>query len=151
MWFAIFDEEFTKQTFLRDPRLYWIGLEDYCFSLKIMAMGLLKGIFNGLFIYLFVFMVMNGTGTSANGHNGSFWFSSAVLYAIVVINANMWIMQKTNSHTWFSALWAIGSILSYFLWWWFEGLYSWSNGMYEIFNDVMGQGRVWLILILALW
>ena len=32
MWFAIFDQEFQKKEFVKDPYLYWIGISDACYS-----------------------------------------------------------------------------------------------------------------------
>lgn len=32
IWFAIFDWEYSKKTFLKKPKLYRIGMEDVCFN-----------------------------------------------------------------------------------------------------------------------
>ena len=34
MWFAMFDEQFTKKEFHNEPKHYWIGLNDFYFSYK---------------------------------------------------------------------------------------------------------------------
>lgn len=52
-------------------------------------MSVIKGILMGLFITLFVFCSLNGYQVGEYGDNGSFWLSSAVLYGIIVIDANV--------------------------------------------------------------
>mmetsp|Transcript_40657 Transcript_40657/g.53331 ORF Transcript_40657/g.53331 Transcript_40657/m.53331 type:complete len:254 (-) Transcript_40657:412-1173(-) len=151
MWFAVFDEEFKKGTLHNEPKHYWIGLSNHYFSFKLLTTTVLKGIANGLLIYLFIFESLNGNQVAGDGTNGSLWQSSAVLYAIVVINANLWVLQRTNSHTWVSTFWIVASILSYFFFWWFESLFPWSSYMYGTFGQTMGVGKVYLVIMLNVW
>ncbi len=92
MWYAIFDEEFTKSTFLNVPKHFWIGLTDEYYSISLLSLSLLKGIVNGLAITLYVFCTLNGYRIGADGDNGSFWMSSSIIYGVVVINANIWVL-----------------------------------------------------------
>ncbi len=92
MWYAIFDEEFTKNTFLNVPKHFWIGLTDEYYSISLLSLSLLKGIVNGLAITLYVFCTLNGYRIGADGDNGSFWMSSSIIYGVVVINANIWVL-----------------------------------------------------------
>lgn len=92
MWFAMFDEEFTKRALLHEPKHYWIGLANEYFSLKLLTGTVLKGIFSGLFIFLYIFISLNGLSIGPDGTDDSFWLSSAVLYAIIVIDANVWVL-----------------------------------------------------------
>jgi len=151
LWFAIFDEEFSKQTFLNEPKHFWIGLYDEYYSFKLLTLSVIKGIINGLLIFLFVFCSIDGLHVGAEGKNGSFWVSSATVYAIVVINANLWILQRTCTHTWVSTVLIFLSIASYFLFWWLENLFPFSTSMYRIFNKSMSEGRVYLVIILNAW
>ena len=92
MWFAMFDEEFTKTTLLTEPKHYWIGPSNEYYTLKLLTLSTIKGMINSLWIFLFVFCSLNGYNVpSSDGINGDFWLSSAVLYAIVVILANLYI------------------------------------------------------------
>ena len=151
MWFAMFDEQLTKSTFLNEPKHYWIGLCNEYFSFKQLTGTVLKGIVSGLFIYLYVFHTLNGYRISSDGSADSFWLSSAVLYGVVVVDANVWVLQRTNSHTWWSTFFISASILSYFIIFWLESLFPWSTYMYRIFDDTMGDSRVWLVIFLAVW
>lgn len=142
MWFAIFDEEFTKKTLHTEPQHYWIGLNDYYFTFKLLTLNVIKGILNGMLIFYFVFYSLNGDQVSEEGLNGSFWMSSAVLYALVVINANMWVAQRTCTHTGVSTFWIWGSILSYFVFFWLENFFTFSTSMYRIYGHTMADTRV---------
>ena len=60
MWFAIFDEEFTKEQFTHDPYLYWIGISDACYTYGKLWRVVFQAIGNALIIDLFVFYSLNG-------------------------------------------------------------------------------------------
>ena len=103
---------------------------------------MIKCIVKGMFIFYLVFYSLNGDHVGELGRNGSFWMSSAVLYALVVINANVWVAQRTCTHTAMSTFWIWGSILSYFIFWWFESLFPLSTSMYRIYGETMADTRV---------
>jgi len=151
MWFAIYDEEFTKKAFLNEPKHYRIGLTNEYYTFKLLVLTVLKGIFNGLLIYLFVFESLNGLHISPSGANDSFWLSSTLIYAIVVINVNVYIAQRTSTHTWVSTFLLTGSVLVFFLTWWVENLFSFSTVLYGIFDHSMSDVRSWLVIFLAFW
>ena len=151
MWFALFDEEFTKASFLTEPKHYWIGLANQYYTFKLLTWNVIKAIFNGLLITLFVFITLNGYAIAAEGYGGSFWASGAIVYGMVVINANLWILQRTSSHTIWSSLLIAISILSYFLCFWLENLFPFSGPLYRSFGQTIWDGRAWLVIILSLW
>ena len=93
IWFAVFDEEFPKQTLLTQPLLFWIGLKNEYYTFKLLTLTVVKGILVGLMITLLVFCSLNGIEIQGEAYNGSFWLSSAVLYGIVVIDANVFILH----------------------------------------------------------
>lgn len=92
MWFAMFDEEFDKSTFHNFPQHYWIGLANHYYTYKELVITVFKGMLNGLLMYLFIFMTLNGNRVASDGSAGSLWLSSSIIYAVVVINANAWIV-----------------------------------------------------------
>ena len=77
---------------IREPKHFWIGLKNEYFSFRLLTMTVLKGIFIGLLITLLVFCSINGFAIENAGYNGSFWLSSAILYAIVVVDANVYVL-----------------------------------------------------------
>ena len=92
MWFAMFDEEFAKSAFHNSPEHYWIGLANHYYTYKELVITVFKGMLNGLLMYLFIFMSLNGHRVASDGSAGSLWLSSSIIYAVVVINANAWIV-----------------------------------------------------------
>lgn len=151
MWFAIFDEEFSKKTFLTEPKHYWIGLKDEYYTFKLLTLNVIKGIFVGLMITLLVFCSLNGFHIAEPGFNGSFWMSSAILYGVVVIDANVYVMQVTCTHTWPSTALILASILSYFFLFWLENLFTWSGPMYTIFGHTMSDRRTYMVFLINTW
>lgn len=88
----MFDQEFTKSTFLTDPRKYCIGLTNDYFSYNLVTRTIMKGMFNGMLTTLFVYQALNGHNIGSTGLTGDFWVSGTLIYAIVVVNANLFVM-----------------------------------------------------------
>ena len=151
IWFAVFDEEFPKQTLLTQPLLFWIGLKNEYYTFKLLTLTVIKGILVGLMITLLVFCSLNGVEIQSEAYNGSFWLSSAVLYGIVVIDANIFILQQSSTHTWPSLTLIFASMLSYFLLFWLESLFPWSGPMYRVFGHTMSYGRIYLVFLINTW
>ena len=149
--FAMLDQEFTKKTFLTDPRKYCIGLTNEYFSYNLVTRTIFKGIFNGLLTVMFVINGLNGSHVGAYGLNGDLWVSGTLIYAIVVVNANLFVMQRTSTHNWVSTIFLILSVASFYLCFFVESLYPWSGPLYKLWDHAMMQKRVWLIFLLCMW
>lgn len=128
-----------------------IGLTNEYFSSNLVTRTVLKGMFNGLLMTLFVLHGINGYHVGMNGHNGDLWVSGTLIYAIVVVNANLFVMQRTSTHTVMSTIFLTLSVASFFLCFYMESMYPWSGPLYRLFSIAMTQKRVWLIFILAFW
>ena len=151
MVFAILDQEYTKEVFLTDPSKYVIGLLNEYFSATLVTRTVMKGIFNGMMITLFVFQGLNGDQIGAMGENGDLWVSGTLVYAIVVVNANLFVMQRTSTHTWISSIFLFLSVASFFLCCYMESFYPWAGPLYRLWPNLMMKRRVWLILLLSFW
>ena len=152
MWFAIFDEEFTKEQFVHDPYLYWIGISDACYTYGKLWRVVFQAIGNALIIDLFVFYSLNGRYIdNLEGKTGSFWESATLVYAIVVIVANIYILQRTNTHTVWSTLFIFLSILSFFLAFWFENLFFFFYDVYTIYPELMDNVKTYAVIVVACW
>ena len=112
---------------------------------------MLKGILIGLLITLLVFLSLDGFAIEKTGYNGSFWLCSAVLYGVVVINANVYVLQQTSTHSWPSLVLVFVSILSYYFFFWLENLFTFSGPMYRIFGHTMSYGRIYLVTLINVW
>ena len=149
--FAMLDQEFTKKVFLTEPQKYCIGLTNEHFSYNLVTRTIFKGMFNGLLMVLFVMQGLNGTRVGSHGINGDLWVSGTLIYAIVVVNANLFVMQRTSTHNWISTTFLILSVASFYLCFYVENLYPWSGPLYRLWNHAMQQKRVWLVFFLCFW
>lgn len=151
MIFAILDQEYVRERFMTDPSLYIIGLTNEYFNTSLVTRTILKGMFNGLLMILFVFHGLNGGQIGSYGKNGDLWVSGTLVYAIVVVNANLFVMQRTSSHTWWSSIFLILSVASFYACFYFESLYPWSGPLYHLWDHAMYQKRIWIVFLLAFW
>lgn len=151
MIFAIFDQEYTREQFLTNPSHYVIGLTNEYFTNNLVARTIAKGMFNGLLMVFFVYHGLNGDHIGATGANGDMWVSGTVVYAIVVVNANLFVMQRTSNHTWMSSIFLILSAASFFILFYLLSLQTWSGPIYRIFGYTMTESRVWLVFLLCFW
>lgn len=85
------------------------------------------------------------------GENGDLWVSGTLVYAIVVVNANLFVMQRTSTHTWISSIFLFLSVASFFLCCYMESFYPWAGPLYRLWPNLMTKRRVWLILLLSFW
>ena len=60
MWFALFDFEHLKDTFLHRFELYHLGMKSQCFSSVIFLKWLFTALAQGFFIYLVGMISMTG-------------------------------------------------------------------------------------------
>lgn len=149
--FAMLDQEVTKKTFLTDPQKYCIGLTNEYFSYNLVTRTIFKGIFNGLLTVMFVMQGLNGSHVGEYGKNGDLWVSGTLIYAVVIVNANLFVMQRTSTHNWISTTFLILSVASFYLCFYVESLYPWSGPLYQLWDHGMGQKRVWIIFFLCAW
>jgi len=69
MYFALFDFEYTKQTFMKKPKLYKIGMSSSCFSYRIFGMWLVYAMIHGFIIYQICFGLFLDTNLSSQVNN----------------------------------------------------------------------------------
>ena len=102
-------------------------------------------------IDMFVFFALNGTAIDdIRGHTGGFWESATLVYAIVVIVANLFILQRTNTHTVWSTLLIALSIASFFIAFWFENLFFFFYDVWAIFPQLMGNFKTYTIIVVLI-
>ena len=152
MWFAVFDEEYTKEQFVRDPYLYWIGITDACYTYGKLWRTVFQAIGNALLIDLLVFGSLNGAHlVDSEGKNGTFWESATLVYGIVVIMANMYILQRTNTHSVWSTLLIFSSIAVFFFLFWLENLFFFFYPVWTVFPELMSNMKTYLVILVACW
>ena len=109
MWFAVFDQEYEKEVFLRSPNLYIIGLKDSYFNKYVFWRWFTFAWIEGMLLMACSFILRQG-GLNLDGNQ---------VFAAVVVCVNVKIMFISYQFTFFSLFWAVGSILLFF------GLFDW--------------------------
>ena len=93
-------------------------------------------------------MSLNGTSIdNKRGETGSFWESATLVYACVVIVANLFILQRTNTHTVGSTVLIVLSIALFFVCFWFENLFFFFYDVWSIFPKLMGNFKTYTIIV----
>lgn len=59
MWFAVFDQEYDKERFLKDPKLYRIGIDDVFFNKTVFWRWFLYGVWQGTLMLAVAFITMD--------------------------------------------------------------------------------------------
>ena len=59
IWFAVFDWEHPKETFLREPRMYKIGLNDVFFDYAAFWRWFIYGVWQGILLTILVMFTFN--------------------------------------------------------------------------------------------
>ena len=93
MWWALFDFEHTKETFMNKPRLYRIGMDHTKFSMKIFWTWIAFATYQTVLILFFciVFIQMNPE-VPEGGLIYNFWASGHMTYLVCVILANFCLL-----------------------------------------------------------
>jgi phospholipid-transporting ATPase len=104
MWFAIFDLEYDKETLLTKPKYYIIGLENMCFSNYKFFKWIFYAMWQSIVLILLSFIPFEQQG-------GSLWLEGNFVYLGIIIIVNINVLTATNSYTWISLLFQVGSIV----------------------------------------
>jgi len=114
MWFALFDFERTKDDFLRRPGLYQIGLRSECFGTKIFWKWIGYGAFQALII-LCICLIAFDLSVTPEGMTTGLWVSGAVVYAGIVLVANVKLLDSMSTHDGWGDLMCVASIVAYWV------------------------------------
>lgn len=151
MWFAIFDEEFPKHVYLAEPHHYRIGMQDAYYSYKLLVQNQFRAVAQGFFVFAFTYFALDGSKVQGDGKDMGFWFAGNTLYGSIVIVGNVWILQRTSTHTVVSVVLCVLSILSFFFCYWFVSAFFKYGSDYKLFGENMSTGLTYLSMLLAAW
>lgn len=98
-----------------------------------------------------VFESMDHFTQSIQGRTGSFWVDGTNVNAAIVIVCNLKILYETNTHTWQSACIFAGSIISFYLYLWWEQMYHFFPNVYLIFPEMFTTHTILCMLLCAWW
>jgi magnesium-transporting ATPase (P-type) len=114
IWFAIFDWEHDKKTFLSNPNLYKIGMHDVFFNYLEFTRWFFYAVWQGILI-MFLVLYTFEVGTIRNGQlSGLVLEGNYVYYAIIVV-VNIKVLISSFQYTWWMMFWIFGSIILYYL------------------------------------
>lgn len=113
-WFAVFDWQFKKEVFLRDPSLYKIGLKNKCFSSFIFWRWYFYATWQSLCIMIFSLMIMDYSTSfgihltdifkenpdlSAGVIQGSIWIDGTYILQAIILLVTVKLIVSTTTHT----------------------------------------------------
>lgn len=115
MYYAIMDRELPNEALLLDPIHYELGFKGLLFSSSKFWEWILEACLQGLLILLIsVFALCYTTGSKHDGQIDPMSVATVLVYGMVVIFVNIKVFLFSYSHTIYSILIQLLSILSYF-------------------------------------
>ena len=91
IWFAVFDWEHDKETFLANPKLYRIGLEDIFFNKTTFWRWFFYAVWQGTLLMFLAFYTLDGSSNS-QGTLGCLSFDGNFVFCSLVIIVNIKIL-----------------------------------------------------------
>ena len=80
-----------------------------------------------------------------------YWLAGTLVFAIVVLIANLKVAQKLNNHTWVSTAFLVASVLSFWFMFWIESFSAGVPTMYWLFEQFKTQGILYLVMLWCCW
>ncbi|CDW78607.1 phospholipid-translocating p-type flippase family protein [Stylonychia lemnae] len=150
VWYAIFDFQHTKEYFLTTPKSYDIGLKNKCFGTRVFWLWFANGAFSAA-VVLFVGLYAMEVSLDEEGKTNGLYISGSVVYAGVVIIANMKILNSLNIFGFWCELLVFLSILVYFLVLLIESQIISFPEIFGLFGPIMGQPVTYFSLLFMLF
>lgn len=147
MWFALFDQEFSKEELLETPAHFKIGLKNLSFGKYRFWRWIFYGICQTLALQIIGFYSLEGGHALYDdfGQPSSLWVTGTHIYGMVVIMVNMKVAYSTHSHTIYSTLIVFLSIASFYVMFFIESQISFFKQLYGVFNYAMRIPAFYLI------
>lgn len=149
MYYALFDFQFFKPTFMQNPLLYKIGMNSSCFSMTIFAKWLLLALFHGFIIYCVCMLALINTPVVQNdGKDIGFWVAGHATYGSAVLIANLVILHKFNNFTKYGEALVGLMVFAYFFFMLVLSLIE-QGYLNHIFFSMFGMLRIWLAFLIC--
>jgi len=88
-------------------------------------------------LFLFCFYAEDGVVVNNEAKNGSFWVDGTMVYAAVVLVVNIKMAHKTNTHTWASTFFIVGSVVVFWIWLALESAFAAFPDVYKMFLELL--------------
>lgn len=114
IWFAVFDWEHDKETFLRNPSLYRIGIENVFFNDWVFWRWFGYAIWQGTLLLFLSFYTID-LAMNKYGKLGCLTLDGNFVFGAIVIIVNVKILISSYQYTFWAVFWVAISIASFFL------------------------------------
>lgn len=145
IWFAVFDWEQNKETFLSDPKYYAVGIHDVFFNHMAFARWFGYAVWQGILLVVLVFFTFN-EGTIQDGQlTGINLDGTFVFYAIVWV-VNVKVLISSYEVTFWMLFWIFLSLL---MWYASYVLFSFaipSTTLYGLIQQTFVMAQNYLVL-----
>lgn len=148
-YFAIFDFEFSKSTFLSQPQHYELGFGHNFFNFKVFWQWIGYAMIYCALMNIFCIWVPSNSD-SAEGKLYGLWASGHLVLACSVLLCNLKMLQMFNLWTGWGEAIVVLSMASFYLNLWFETSRPTFEAVYDIWEEYTTNGSAWLGLLFIL-
>ncbi|KAL0486648.1 phospholipid-transporting ATPase IA, partial [Acrasis kona] len=113
--YGVFDRDVSCATSLNVPKLYAYGQKCEYYNMKVLAGWLLTATWHSLCCFFVPMLAIGATTELSNGRPADYLHFQCMVYACVVVVANLKVGLESGSWTFFHHLSIWGSILGYFV------------------------------------
>ena len=147
LWYALYDFEYDKDEFLRNPAHYIVGLKHMLFSSFVFWQWFIQGATQALVLLLICF-VSQGMTTLSDGTNFDFWLNGQVLYLSIVLIVNLKIIQGFNVFNGVGEFTVLMMIVNFFCFYALENSMKGIHTLYLTLPHFFSAGsQMWLCTI----
>jgi phospholipid-transporting ATPase len=147
MWFALFDFEYEKERFLKDPSLFSIGLQNACFGTRIFWQWFFYGAVQAFIVLNLCFFSTEYVRN--DGETVGLWVSGTLAYAAVVIAVNQKVLMATHNIDLIQVILVLGSILLFFFAVFVESNVMFFKDLIGVFKQMMVDSNTWFMILLV--
>jgi len=113
--YALFDKEFDANELESNPKHFRLGFHNKLFTSAVFWSWIVEAIVLGLGVVLIPMYSICYYAGDESGRVDSMWVASTTVLGLIVILANLKVVEFSNLHYWFSLLIIAGSIAIYYL------------------------------------
>lgn len=113
MWYSIFDHQYEKETYLKDPTIYESGIKHKLFGQRNFWRWFAHGTIQALVLMLICYTSQQFT-TLSDGKEFDFWMNGQVLFTCVVLLVNFKILSDTHNFDGINEVFVFAMLFDFF-------------------------------------
>lgn len=149
--YAIQERDVSMKKISKYPELYECGQKGQEFSMKLLYLWLLNGVYHAVVMFFFCYAYYTGISPHGGRVEGE-WGMGVGVYATVVLTVNLRLALEMRTWTWITSLAIFLSVVAYFCWMLFLSSFPkfiTDGNMYAIANHLFDTASFWLYIIIA--